>query len=171
MGSMFVVAPYTGDGTYPTNDAELKEVRFNTKRSSLSAVGWGLAYPDLFRTMPLFGAGVPEKLDRGWSLENSWSTVWRDAHLPTPRLTRWRQDVYDGVRPAVIINATASESGERFLIASTDAPFEGARQFSQFFLGRTWMYRRQRGYRPHFLMLSLAKMMTDFEINSLRTGL
>ena len=135
VGSMFVVAPYTGDGAYPTSDAELKEVRFNTKRSSLSAVGWGLAYPDLFRTMPLFGAGVPEKFDRGWSLENSWSTVWRDAHLPTPRLARWRQDVYDGVRPAVIFNATASESGERFLIASTDAPFEGARQFSQLFPG------------------------------------
>ena len=135
MGSMFVVAPYTGNGAYPTNDVELKEVRFNTKRSSLSAVGWGLAYPDLFRTMPLFGAGVPEKFDRGWSLENSWSTVWRDAHLPTPRLARWRQDVYDGVRPAVIFNATASDSGERFLIASTDAPFEGARQFSQLFPG------------------------------------
>ena len=135
MGSMFVVAPYTGDGAYPTSDNELKQVRFNTKRSSLSAVGWGLVYPDLFRTIPLFGPAVPEKLDRGWSLENSWSTAWRNARLDTPTMARWRQDVYDGVRPAVIFNATASESGERFLVASTDAPFDGARQFSQLFPG------------------------------------
>lgn len=139
MGSMFVVAPYSGDGAYPTSDDELKQIRFNTKRSSLGAVGWGLAYPDLLRTIPLFGAGVPEKLeklDRGWSLENSWSTAWRDVKLPTPTLAHWRQDVHDGIRPAVIFNATASESGERFLVATTDAPFEGARQFSDLFPGK-----------------------------------
>jgi hypothetical protein len=136
MGSMFVVATYSGDGAYPTSDDELKHVRFNTKRSSLGAVGWGLAYPDLYRTIPLLGAGVPEKFDRGWSLENSWSAAWRDVKLPTPTLARWRQDVNDGIRPAVIFNATASESGERFLIATTDAPFEGARQFSDLFPGK-----------------------------------
>src|SRR5262249_53953496 len=38
MGSMFVVAPYSGDGAYPTSDDELKQIRFNTKRSSLGAV-------------------------------------------------------------------------------------------------------------------------------------
>jgi hypothetical protein len=135
MGSMFVIAPYRGDGAYPTSDDELKQIRFNTKRSSLGAVGWGLAYPDLFRTIPLFGTGVPEKLDRGWSLENSWSAAWRDVSLPTPTLAHWRQDVHDGTRPAVIFNATTSESGERFLIATTDAPFEGAKQFSDLFPG------------------------------------
>src|SRR5712664_563552 len=84
---------------------------------------------------PWEGLRIPETFDWCWSVENSWSTVWRDAHLPTPRLARWRQDVYDGVRPAVIFNATASDSGEKFLIASTDAPFEGARQLSQLFPG------------------------------------
>jgi hypothetical protein len=135
MGSMFVVAPYRGEGAYPTSDDELKQVRFNTERSSLGAVGWGLAYPDVLRTIPLFGAGVPETWDRGWSLEHSWSAAWRDVNLPTPTLADWRHDVRDGIRPAVIFNATASESGERFLVATTDAPFEGAKQFSDLFPG------------------------------------
>ena len=136
VGSMFVVGPYTGEGGYPSTDDELKKVRFNAKRSSLSAVGWGLAYPDLWRTVPLFGGGVPQVLDRGWSLENAWATAWRDAHLETPTMAHWRKDVRDGVRPAVIFNATASESGERFLVASTDASFEGARQFFELFPGK-----------------------------------
>jgi hypothetical protein len=59
VGSMFVVAPYSGKGEYPSSDSELKAVRFNTQRSSLAAVGWGLAYPDLARTAPLFGGLVP----------------------------------------------------------------------------------------------------------------
>jgi len=136
MGSMFVVGPYGGEGSYPTTNDELKQIRFNTKRSSLGAVGWGLAYPDLLRTIPLLGAGVPEKLDRGWSLENSWSTAWRNVKLSTPTLAHWRQDVHDGIRPAVIFNATASESGQRFLVATTDAPFQGAKQFSDLFPGK-----------------------------------
>jgi hypothetical protein len=136
MGSMFVVAPYAGEGTYPTSDDELKRVRFNTKRSSLGAVGWGLAYPDLFRTTPLLGVAIPEEWDRGWSLENSWSAVWRNVKLPTPTLASWRKDVNDGTRPAVIFNATASESGERFLVATTDAPFVGARKFYELFPGQ-----------------------------------
>ena len=51
----------SGNGEYPSSDKELKAVRFNTQRSSLAAVGWGLAYPDLARTAPLIGGLVPEK--------------------------------------------------------------------------------------------------------------
>lgn len=136
VGSMFVVGPYTGDGKYPKTDHELKQVRFNAKRSSLSAVGWGLAYPDLWRTAPLLGSAIPQELDRGWSLENAWASAWRDAKLDTPTMAHWRKDVHDGVRPAVIFNATASESGERFLVATTNAAFEGAKQFYNLFPGK-----------------------------------
>ncbi len=132
VGSMFVVGPYSG-GEYPSTDDDLKAVRFNAKRSSLSAVGWGLAYPDLARTVPVLGSLVPETFDRGWSLENTWATGWREKRLNTPTMTQWREDVRHGLRPAVIFNATASESGERFLIASTDAPFKGAEQFFNLF--------------------------------------
>jgi hypothetical protein len=132
VGSMFVVGPYSG-GKYPSTDDDLKAVRFNAKRSSLSAVGWGLAYPDLARTVPVLGSFVPETFDRGWSLENTWATAWREKGLDTPTMTQWREDVSHGLRPAVIFNATASESGERFLIASTDSPFKGAQQFFNLF--------------------------------------
>jgi len=133
VGSMFVVAPYSG-GKYPSTDEDLKAVRFNAKRSSLSALGWGLAYPDLARTFPVFGSlFVPQTFDRGWSLENTWATGWREKKRDTPTMRQWREDVRNGLRPAVIFNATASESGERFLIASTDAPFKGAEQFFELF--------------------------------------
>jgi hypothetical protein len=133
VGSMFVVAPYKGEGEYPSSDDDLKAVRYNAQRSSLSAVGWGLAYPDLARTIPVLGSFVPESFDRGWSLENTWATGWREKELEAPTMAHWRDDVRNGLRPAVIFNATASESGERFLIASTDAPFKGAEQFFELF--------------------------------------
>lgn len=102
--------------------------------SRILSVGWGLAYPDLARTIPALGGFVPESFDRGWSLENTWATGWREKKLPTPTLKDWREDVRKGRRPAVIFNATASESGERFLVASTDGEFKGAVSFFELFL-------------------------------------
>ncbi|HTF23442.1 MAG TPA: hypothetical protein VK937_05925 [Candidatus Limnocylindria bacterium] len=129
VGSMFVVAPYSGKGEYPVNDEELAAIRFNAKRSSLSAVGWGLAYPDLARTVPVLGSFVPETFDRGWSLENTWATGWREKGFKTPTMKQWREDVRQGLRPAVIFNATSSETGDRFLISSTDTSSGGTERF------------------------------------------
>src|SRR5215472_381076 len=134
VGSRFVVGPYSGQGDYPLTAKDLAAIRYNAMRSSLGAVGWGLAYPDVARTVPVFGSVlVPETLDRGWSLENAWSTGWREAKLGTPTMTDWRKDVRSGMRPAVIFNATATESGERFLVASTDTSLVGAERFFELF--------------------------------------
>jgi hypothetical protein len=133
VGSMFVVAPYSGTGDYPEKDEELAAIRFNAKRSSLSAVGWGLAYPDLARTVPVLGSFVPETFDRGWSLENTWATGWREKNLNTPTVKSWREDVRNGLRPAVIFNATSSETGDRFLISSTDTSSNGTQRFFTLF--------------------------------------
>lgn len=134
VGAMFVTAPYSTDsGIYPGTATDLESIRFNAVRSSLSAVGWGLAYPDLGRTIPLFGSAIPENLDRGWSLENAWATGWRESQQPQPTLADWRRDVQKGARPAVIFNATISENGERFLISSTDMSSEGSEQFFDVF--------------------------------------
>jgi hypothetical protein len=134
VGSMFVVGPYSGKGNYPSTAKDLAAIRYNAMRSSLGAVGWGLAYPDVARTVPVFGSAlVPGTLDRGWSLENAWSTSWRGAKLDTPTMAEWRKDVMSGMRPAVIFNATATESGERFLIASTDTSLLGAERFFDLF--------------------------------------
>jgi len=48
-------------------------------------------------------------------------------------MAEWRKDVMSGMRPAVIFNATATESGERFLIASTDTSLLGAERFFDLF--------------------------------------
>jgi Patatin-like phospholipase len=130
VGSMFVVGPYDGGGKYPTN---LEAIRSNASRSSLSAVGWGMAYPDLARTSPLAGVFIPETRDRGWSLENAWATAWREAHQDTPTMRQWRVDVTNGTRPAVIFNATVSENGDRFLVASTDTTSPGTKRFFELY--------------------------------------
>jgi hypothetical protein len=115
VGSMFFLAGYKSkDGVF---DADaITGIRFNASRSTLSAVGWGLLFPDAARTLPLFGMFIPQQIDRGWALENAWISGWEDP----PNLSNWRSDVANGHRPAAIFNATAAESGQRFLIASTD---------------------------------------------------
>ncbi|HTP67968.1 MAG TPA: patatin-like phospholipase family protein [Dongiaceae bacterium] len=130
VGAMHVVGPYYGEGEYP---ADLEAIRENAKRSSLSAVGWGMAYPDLARTSPLVGIAVPEWLDRGWSLENAWATAWKKMRQEAPRMSDWRADVSKGIRPAVIFNATVSENGDRFLVASTDTVSDGTKRFFEMY--------------------------------------
>jgi hypothetical protein len=130
VGAMHVVGPYYGEGDYPT---DLEAIRQNARRSSLSAVGWGMAYPDLARTSPLLGLAVPQSLDRGWSLENAWGTSWKKMKQETPRMSEWREDVSKGIRPAVIFNATVSENGDRFLVASTDTVSDGTKRFFQLY--------------------------------------
>jgi hypothetical protein len=130
VGAMFAVAPYSSDdGSFANDEKKLNEIRFNAVRSSLSAVGWGMLYPDLARTTPLLGIAVSETFDRGWSLENAWATGWKGSLGGTPWMQNWRLDVARGRRPAVIFNATAAESGQRFLIGSTEVSGVGAVQF------------------------------------------
>ena len=117
VGSMFFVAAYdSATGKINADPGTLASIRFNSSRSTLSAVGWGLLYPDSARTLPGIGMLVPQTIDRGWALENAWIAGWPHP----PNINNWREDVAAGRRPAVIFNATAAENGERFLIASTD---------------------------------------------------
>jgi hypothetical protein len=127
---MFAVAPYSSeDGAFSNDTRQLNNIRFNAVRSSLSAVGWGLLYPDFARTTPLLGIFVPETFDRGWSIENAWASGWKGSEGGSPWMQNWRRDVAKGRRPAIIFNATASESGQRFLIGSSDIHGVGAVQF------------------------------------------
>jgi hypothetical protein len=115
---MFALAAYDpSNRSFPAKDTDLKLVRFDAGRSSLSSVGWGLLYPDLTRTVPFLGALFsPEDIDRGWAIENAWTSGWKNP----PNMSDWRADTARGTRPAVIFNATAAESGQRFIVASTD---------------------------------------------------
>lgn len=118
VGSMFTLAVYDPvDRSFPAKDTDLKQVRFDAGRSSLASVGWGLLYPDLARTVPFLGAFfAPQDIDRGWALESAWTSGWKNP----PNMSDWRADTGRGTRPAVIFNATAAESGQRFIVASTD---------------------------------------------------
>jgi hypothetical protein len=132
-GTMYFLAAYNGgDGHFSDDQKTLADIWDNASRSSLSAVGWGLLYPDLLRTVPGIGSIVPETFDRGRALENAWITGWKEP----PNISDWRADVAQGTRPAVIFNATAAESGQRFVIASTDTDQNpGVIQFANTYSG------------------------------------
>lgn len=124
-GTMYFAGAYSKDGVLDTT--RLPSVRDAASGTSLSAVGWGFLYPDLLRTIPVVGSlsnlVVGHNIDRGWALEKEWIKNW-DGHqwATPPTIGEWIADVKNGDRPAVIFNATASETGQRFVIASTTFP-------------------------------------------------
>jgi hypothetical protein len=125
---MYVLGSYNGsDGSFldkDLSDKRLKEVRNYAAASDLSAVGWGILYPDLLRTVPIVGSLVGKifglNLDRGWALENQWIKNWDSPHKSNPpKMSDWIEDTRNGKRPAVIFNVTASEKGQRMVVASS----------------------------------------------------
>jgi hypothetical protein len=126
VGAMYVAASYV-NGMLPAQPALGRVVEW-AERSSLEHVGWGLLYRDLFR--PLYPH--QDFADRGTALEDAWQ---RDVDLGMP-LESWRSDAAAGVRPAVIFNATISDSGERLLIGTANPPeAPGRRNFERLFPG------------------------------------
>jgi hypothetical protein len=93
--------------------------------SSLREVAWGFAYPDARRIFIGRWAG---KEDRAIAMEQAWrqyrqpgseeTTEWCGAdHM----ISAWRKLAADGEQPAVIFNATITETGQRFLITNFKA--------------------------------------------------
>jgi hypothetical protein len=130
-GTMYVLGSYDGsDGSFldkDLSDTRLNKVRNDSSASDLSAVGWGVLYPDLLRTVPGLGSFVGwifgQNVDRGWALENQWIKNWKyHLWLKPPMMSDWTEDTRKGTRPAVIFNVTASETGERMVVASTSLP-------------------------------------------------
>jgi hypothetical protein len=132
---MYVVGSYDASGNFLENgktvDAQkLKDVRDDSSRTALSAVGWGVLYPDLLRTVPLMGsvsgALFDHDLDRGWALENQWIKSWKDPLWnKEPRISDWIGDTKRGTRPAVLFNVTVSETGQRLVVGSSLLPKAG----------------------------------------------
>jgi hypothetical protein len=131
-GTMYVLGNYNGsDGSFPDKNPSddphpdrLQNVRDYSAASDLSAVGWGVLYPDLLRTVPVVGSFVGGvsglNLDRGWALENQWIKNWDKTHQDNPpKMSDWVEDARNGNRPAVIFNVTASETGQRMVVASS----------------------------------------------------
>lgn len=89
--------------------------------SSLDEVAWGLAWPDFLRA--LFPWVFGRRIGRGRALERAWvfnSIAPRKEvkNLDKP-LSSWDAMVVAGKIPAVVMNATITETGERLLFATT----------------------------------------------------
>jgi len=120
VGAMYFVSEYEPNGAgLPSNPNDLEEAVARSEASSLDDIAWGLVYADLihvFVPLPFF-----KHLDRGTALEEALTRELpnRKHHLFSP-LSDWREGVPEGWRPAVVFNATVVESGERFLLGTTD---------------------------------------------------
>lgn len=83
-------------------------------KDSLDAVGWGLAYLDIWRFMGLPFV-VRQKFDRGTAIETDWQGEMKEPQKKKT-LATWRKQIFDGEIPIPVFNATLVENGWRFLI-------------------------------------------------------
>ena len=101
------------------NDEEVPDKA--AAKSSLDEVAWGLSWPDFLRSLvpwilrDLIGWG--RALERAW-LRNSSRNSRVVSDLDRP-LSSWNTKVKKGELPAVVMNATVAETGERLLLAPT----------------------------------------------------
>ena len=122
VGSMYFVEHLAeendpGFSTTVPASCEQLSVEDAARSSSLREAAWGLAYPDLFRTiLPVF---AKKTLDRGWALEQAWKRCWPGA---PHRLGDWTTELEKGKMPAVIFNSTTADTGQRFLLTNFRAP-------------------------------------------------
>jgi hypothetical protein len=91
-------------------------------KSSIDEVAWGLGWTDFLRgLLPWFLGSL---MGRGRALEKAWcmnaaSDASQRSGLDRP-LSSWNHQVRAGEIPAVVMNATISETGERLLLATTE---------------------------------------------------
>ncbi|MGA2591341.1 MAG: patatin-like phospholipase family protein [Bryobacteraceae bacterium] len=89
--------------------------------SSLDEVAWGLGWPDFLRGLApwIFGwlIGRGRALEKAWCLSAAPKLSERgDMDQP---LSNWNEKVAAGKIPAVVLNATIAETGQRLLLATT----------------------------------------------------
>jgi hypothetical protein len=119
VGTMFFVDRYQTSGGQQGFPAatNLSEIVDDAKSPALDDVAWAMVYPDLTRVLlPFLKHTSTRLIDRGWALEQAWR---RRGNLDYT-LSEWRAGVTEGFRPAVVFNSTLVESGEPFLLATTD---------------------------------------------------
>jgi hypothetical protein len=101
--------------TAARNNGQADDIFNSATRDSLDAIGWGLAYPDLWRVIGLpFLA--PALCDRGIAIETDWQGEMREPEHPT-YISTWRERVLEGTLPIPAFNATIVDTGERFLFS------------------------------------------------------
>jgi hypothetical protein len=130
LGAMYFIEGYQPDGKLPQEtvggEPVLRRIVDAAESSSLDELTFGLIFIDQWRGLFPFGWQHAQTLDydRGYWLENAWKRdLWpgKPYHTALPeRLSDWRDRVRKGLLPAVIFNSTIAETGERFLMGTSD---------------------------------------------------
>ncbi|MGI2905491.1 patatin-like phospholipase family protein [Tolypothrix sp. VBCCA 56010] len=122
VGTMYYLDRFNKNGflelkkdKYKSSDRTTKDSFDAATADTLDAVGWGLAYLDLWRFMG-FPFMVHQKFDRGTALEIDWQSEMKEPKK-IKTLATWRKQIFDGEIPIPIFNATLVENGWRFLIS------------------------------------------------------
>lgn len=121
VGTLFFANSYNTSATSPGFQPPaggMEEIVSQAEGEALSDTVWAMVYVDPFRTLfPYFRFSEQQKkLDRGYVLEQTWANR-GGIHA---YLSNWREGVAEGKRPAVIFNATVAETGQPFLLTTTD---------------------------------------------------
>nr|RNJ66196.1 MAG: patatin-like phospholipase family protein [Leptolyngbya sp. IPPAS B-1204] len=112
VGTMYFLDRFNLNRHAP-DSRDLASIFESATSDSLDAVGWGLAYPDLWRLVGLPFL-IPKLCDRGTAVETDWRG---ELYHPTASLASWRTQVLAGEIPIPVFNATLVEDGRRFLIS------------------------------------------------------
>ncbi len=118
---MYYLDGFSPHGPRPPD--ELERIRDAATHSSLRAMSWGVAYPDVWRLMAPPVLTWAPYLDRGWALQEVWR---RQMVEPQMTLYGWRSKIARGLLPVPLMDATAVESGRQFLLTPVDVRGPGA---------------------------------------------
>jgi hypothetical protein len=120
-GTMFFVNQYESGGPAPGFQAatptDLRRIIEQAEAPALSDIAWAIVYVDPLRVFfPYLRVSEEQKtLDRGFVLEQTW----RNRGLVSATLSDWRDGVTQGSRPGIIFNSTFAETGQPFLLTTT----------------------------------------------------
>jgi len=132
VGSMFYLNQFEKGVLSKGEDGHIKQgkngllVVENSTDDWLNSVGWGLAFPDLFRAIglppllyPFRELGGDNKpylyLDRGYALEKNWQ---KTLGKKPPTLDDRRKQILAGEIPISVYNTTLVENGRPFFVSS-----------------------------------------------------
>ncbi len=109
VGALFFVDRFSG--AVPPAYQELRPRLLHIALNSAQAAAWGMACPDLLRTVFPF---IPIKADRAWALEQVWRQSLRDG---ASTVLKTASDVRAGIRPALAFGTTVSETGVSSIVS------------------------------------------------------
>lgn len=123
VGTMFYLV-HLQNGRDPLDDQATAAVLTASRKSSLDAAAWGIAYPDFVRNVapPLTELLYEKYTDRGRAIELAWSRfVTPSNHSVLGRTEAHLQDLVEPMKrhllPVVVFNSVLVETGQRLLIS------------------------------------------------------